>query len=71
MAEKYAAYGRDSMSDLFSLSWWVIALVAIAGYLFTAKLTWSSRTGRRRRRNHYKIAARARKPMVTFMVSTR
>jgi|1186.fasta_scaffold238213_2 hypothetical protein len=58
------------MNELMSLAWWM-APVGLAAFLFTNKLSWAARTGRRRRRNHYKVAAKARKPMVTFMVTTR
>lgn len=58
------------MNDLFSMAWWVMP-VAILAFFFATRLSWTSRTVRRRRRSHYKVAAKAKRPMVTFMVSPR
>ena len=60
----------DSMNEMISTLWWLVP-AGLAAYLFAHKFTWSAKTVRRRRRNHYKVAAKARRPMVTFMVNTR
>jgi len=58
------------MNAIFSVAWLMVPLAVVA-FFFASRLSWSSKTVRRRRRSHYKIAAKARRPMVTFMVTTR
>ena len=59
----------DSMTNLFSLAWLIsVGLVAL---YFIGRYSWASRTMRRRRRSYYKVAAKAKRPMVTFMVRAR
>lgn len=57
------------MTNLFSFAWMVtVGLVAL---FFIGRLSWASRTMRRRRRSYYKVAAKTKRPMVTFMVRAR
>jgi hypothetical protein len=58
------------MANVISSAWWIIPMGLIAMFLYD-RMTWSSRTTRRRRRSHYKVATKAKRPTVTFMVSTR
>jgi len=58
------------MNGIFSIAWLMIP-VALVFFFFSSRLSWTSKTVRRRRRSHYKIAAKAKRPMVTFMVTTR
>ena len=59
----------DSMNYLFSY-WWMIPLSFIA-LVFFSQFSWAARTMRRRRRSYYKVAAKSKRPMVTFMVRAR
>jgi hypothetical protein len=58
------------MSNLISSAWWILPLGLVAFFLYE-RMSWSSRTSRRRRRSYYKVAAKAKRPTVTFMVNTR
>jgi hypothetical protein len=58
------------MSSLFSSAWWILPLGLVAFFLYD-RVSWSTRTSRRRRRSYYKVATKAKRPTVTFMVHTR
>lgn len=58
------------MSSFISSAWWIIPIGLTAFFLYE-KSSWASRTSRRRRRSHYKVATKTKRPTVTFMVSTR
>ncbi len=59
----------DSMNNLFSFAWMIpVGLIAL---FFVSRFSWAARTMRRRRRSYYKVAAKAKRPMVTFMVRAR
>ena len=58
------------MSSFISSAWWIIPVGVVAMFLYE-RFFWSSRTSRRRRRSHYRVCTKAKRPTVTFMVSTR
>jgi hypothetical protein len=58
------------MSNIVSSAWWIIPIGLVFFFAFE-RFSWSGRTTRRRRRSHYKVATKAKRPTVTFMVSTR
>jgi len=58
------------MSNLVSSAWWIIPAGLVAMYVYE-RFSWSARTSRRRRRSHYRLASKSKRPTVTFMVSTR
>ncbi|HMC29020.1 MAG TPA: hypothetical protein VKM56_14615 [Verrucomicrobiae bacterium] len=57
------------MNNLFSFTWMIP--VVLVGLIFIGRFSWASRIMRRRRRSYYRVAAKAKRPMVTFMVRAR
>jgi len=58
------------MSDIISSAWWILPIGLVAMFVYE-RFCWSARTSRRRRRSYYKVATKAKRPSVTFMVNTR